>query len=169
MSRENQSRENPWVPRKVFLTKGEEFTPNGCFNSLKWPRYARISPQNLVKVSSIVPPHCELYGGGLELLSAGEMTFCVMSRCESDELWLSPGRGEGLLLPENSDDYGERTLSEITAMARSIRKLKIGSATRRPSSMPLPAIKIQSAPWGLKNILNTPEKKPTLPQSLWSP
>jgi arginine decarboxylase len=108
MSRENQSRQNPWVPRQVFLTKGVGIHAERLNSFEEALRDARISPMNLVKVSSIVPPHCELVDReeGLKRLSPGQITFCVMSRCDSDE----PGRllaaAVALLLPENSDDYG---------------------------------------------------------------
>ena len=62
------SRENPWVPRKVFLTKGVGIHAERLNSFEEALRDARISPMNLVKVSSIVPPHCELIdpGGGLK-------------------------------------------------------------------------------------------------------
>ena len=108
MSRENQSRENPWVPRKVFLTKGVGIHAERLNSFEEALRDARISPMNLVKVSSIVPPHCELVDReeGLKLLSPGQITFCVMSRCESDEAGRLLAAAVALLLPENSDDYG---------------------------------------------------------------
>ena len=108
MGRENQSRQNPWVPRKVFLTKGVGIHAERLNSFEEALRDARISPMNLVKVSSIVPPHCELVTReeGLKLLSPGQITFCVMSRCDSDEAGRLLAAAVALLLPENGDDYG---------------------------------------------------------------
>ena len=99
---------NPWVPKKVFLTKGVGIHAERLNSFEEALRDARISPMNLVKVSSIVPPYCQLVGveDGVKLLFPGQITFCVMSRCESDEDGRLLASAVGLLLPENGDDYG---------------------------------------------------------------
>jgi arginine decarboxylase len=99
---------NLWVPKKVFLTKGVGIHAERLNAFEEALRDARISPMNLVMVSSIVPPYCELVGReeGLKLLSPGQITFCVMSRCESDEGGRLLAAAVALLLPENGDDYG---------------------------------------------------------------
>jgi arginine decarboxylase len=108
MADREQAQLNPWVPKKVFLTKGVGIHAERLNSFEEALRDARISPMNLVKVSSIVPPHCELVGReeGLKLLSPGQITFCVMSRCESDEEGRLLAAAVALLLPENGDDYG---------------------------------------------------------------
>jgi pyruvoyl-dependent arginine decarboxylase (PvlArgDC) len=42
----------------------------------------RIEQQNLVYVSSILPPRCEVIARevGIELLKPGDITFCVLAR-----------------------------------------------------------------------------------------
>lgn len=99
---------NLWVPKKVFLTKGVGIHAERLNSFEEALRDARLSPMNLVMVSSIVPPHCVLVGleEGLKLLSPGQITFCVMSRCESDEDGRLLASAVALLLPENGDDYG---------------------------------------------------------------
>jgi arginine decarboxylase len=99
---------NPWIPQKVFLTKGVGVHAERLNSFEEALRAARISPLNLVKVSSIVPPHCELVGieEGLKYLSPGQITFCVMSKGDSDEDGRQVAAAVALLLPENSNDYG---------------------------------------------------------------
>ncbi len=99
---------NPWVPQKVFLTKGVGVHAERLNSFEEALRDARISQMNLVTVSSIVPPHCELVEieEGLKHLSFGQITFCVMSRCESNEEGRLLAAAVALLLPENRDDYG---------------------------------------------------------------
>ena len=108
MSQKQEASLNPWLPQKVFLTKGVGVHAERLNSFEEALRAARISPLNLVKVSSIVPPHCELVEieAGLSYLSPGQVTFCVMSRCESDESGRLLAAAVALLLPENSNDYG---------------------------------------------------------------
>ena len=108
MAPREQAQFNPWVPKKVFLTKGVGIHAERLNSFEEALRDARISPMNLVKVSSIVPPHCELVGmeEGVKLLSPGQITFCVMSKCDSDEEGRLLAAAVALLLPENGDDYG---------------------------------------------------------------
>ena len=108
MVRKNEISLNPWVPKKVFLTKGVGIHVEQLNSFEEALRDARLSRMNLVMVSSIVPPHCELVGleEGLTLLSTGQITFCVMSRCASDEDGRLLASAVALLLPENGDDYG---------------------------------------------------------------
>jgi arginine decarboxylase len=64
--------------------------------------------QNLVSVSSILPPHCQLIAreDGIPTLSPGEITFCIMARAETNE----PGRriaaSIGLARPKDLSLYG---------------------------------------------------------------
>ena len=99
---------NPWVPSKVFLTKGIGVHPERLNSFEEALRDARISTLNLVTVSSIVPPHCQLIEieEGLTHLSPGQITFCVLSRCDSNEAGRQLAAAVALLLPENGDDYG---------------------------------------------------------------
>jgi arginine decarboxylase len=58
-------------------------------------READIEQQNLVSVSSIMPPGCRLIPAieGVEALRPGEITFCVLARAETNE----PGRVYGYI------------------------------------------------------------------------
>ena len=99
---------NPLVPKAVFLTKGVGIHSERLNSFEEALREARISSLNLVTVSSIVPPQCQLLDieDGLKLLSPGQLTFTVMSRGDSDEEGRLVSAAVAILLPENPDDYG---------------------------------------------------------------
>src|SRR5271155_28894 len=96
------------IPKRVFLTRGVGAHRQQLSAFEYALRDADIEQQNLVSVSSILPPQCELImrGAGVEALSPGEITFCVMARAETNE----PGRrivaGIGLARPKDSAHYG---------------------------------------------------------------
>ena len=96
------------LPKRVFLTRGIGVHRQQLSAFEYALRDADIEQQNLVSVSSILPAQCELIprSTGVEALSPGEVTFCVMARAETNE----PGRritaGIGLARPTNSAHYG---------------------------------------------------------------
>ncbi len=108
MAAEKDVSVNPLVPRAVFLTKGVGVHSERLNSFEEALRDARISSLNLVTVSSIVPPRCRLLDieEGLKQLSAGQLTFTVMSRCDSDEEGRLMAAAVAILLPENPEDYG---------------------------------------------------------------
>jgi arginine decarboxylase len=97
-----------WVPISVFLTRGVGVHRHRLTAFELALRDADIEQQNLVSVSSILPPRCELISReiGVSGLYAGEITFCVLARTETDE----PGRllhaSIGLARPADPDMYG---------------------------------------------------------------
>ena len=75
------------VPTKVFLTKGlgrHKYQLKSFEEAL---RKAGIAQQNLVQVSSILPPKCKMISRerGLEELTPGEICYCVMARSDTNE------------------------------------------------------------------------------------
>jgi arginine decarboxylase len=96
------------IPKRVFLTRGVGAHRQQLSAFEYALRDADIEQQNLVSVSSILPPQCELIprSVGIAALSPGEITFCVMARAETNE----PGRciaaGSGLARPKDSAHYG---------------------------------------------------------------
>jgi arginine decarboxylase len=96
------------IPKRVFLTRGVGAHRQQLSAFEYALRDADIEQQNLVSVSSILPPQCELIprNAGVAALSPGEITFCVMARAETNE----PGRrimaGIGLARPKDSAHYG---------------------------------------------------------------
>jgi arginine decarboxylase len=96
------------VPTSMFLTSGVGVHRHRLTAFEFALREADIEQQNLVTVSSILPPHCQLItrDTGVRRLSPGEITFCVMARVETDE----PGRlinaSIGLARPADAGMYG---------------------------------------------------------------
>jgi arginine decarboxylase len=96
------------TPKKIFFTKGVGRHKEKLESFELALRDAGIEKYNLVKVSSILPPNCEVISKerGLEMLSPGQIIFCVLSEVSSNE----PGRkivaGIGLALPQDKNMYG---------------------------------------------------------------
>ena len=96
------------TPTRMFLTKGVGIHRHALTAFEFALRDADIEQQNLVYVSSILPPHCEMIprATGIEMLKPGDITFCVMARAETDE----PGRhvhaNIGLARPVDTGRYG---------------------------------------------------------------
>lgn len=75
------------VPRKVFFTKGVGRHEDGLVSFELALRDAGIEKFNLVPVSSIFPPGCEIVerNEGLRELFPGQIVFCVMAKMSSGE------------------------------------------------------------------------------------
>ena len=71
-------------------------------------RNADIEQQNLVYVSSILPPRCEAVAreAGVELLRPGDITFCGLARSETNEFGRHVYASLGLARPADPDMYG---------------------------------------------------------------
>ena len=96
------------MPQCVFLTRGVGVHRHQLTAFEFALRDADIEQQNLVSVSSILPPGCELITAevGVPSLRPGEITFCVMARAETAE----PGRriaaSIGMARPNDRAAYG---------------------------------------------------------------
>jgi arginine decarboxylase len=96
------------TPTSIFLTRGVGIHRHQLTAFEFALRDADIEQQNLVSVSSIFPPGCELISrdAGVTTLKPGEVTFCVMARAETNE----PGRlvhaSIGLARPADPATYG---------------------------------------------------------------
>jgi len=96
------------VPRKMFLTKGVGRHREELHSFELALRDAGIEKCNLVQVSSIIPPGCVFIPRrtGVEEIRPGAITYCVMSRCCSNE----PGRllaaSVGCAVPADKRAYG---------------------------------------------------------------
>jgi len=78
---------NGLVPTKVFLTKGVGRHRYQLKLFEEALRQAGVAQQNLVQVSSILPPKCKIIGrdNGLKTLVPGQISYCVMARSHTDE------------------------------------------------------------------------------------
>jgi len=101
------------VPSKVFLTKGVGRHRYKLKSFEEALRKAGVAQQNLVSVSSILPPGCKVISKekGLKLLKPGEISFCVMARSDTDEYGRLIASAVGIAIPKDSTKWGY--LSEV--------------------------------------------------------
>ena len=96
------------VPKKVFFTKGVGTHKDKLTSFELALRDAGIERFNLVTVSSILPPHCEIVpkAKGLAMLKDGEIVFVVLSRNESNEHNRLICASVGAAIPADRSQYG---------------------------------------------------------------
>ena len=96
------------VPKKVFFTKGVGTHRDKLTSFELALRDAGIARFNLVTVSSILPPYCEIIpkAKGLPMLSDGEVVFVVLSRNESNEHNRLISASVGAAVPADRSQYG---------------------------------------------------------------
>lgn len=96
------------VPSKIFLTKGVGVHKDKLAAFELALRQAGIEKCNLVYVSSIFPPECKMVPKekGITELKAGQITFCVMARSETNEPNRLASAAIGLALPADKQNYG---------------------------------------------------------------
>jgi len=112
-----------FVPKEVFFTKGVGRHKNRLSSFEEALRDAGIEKCNLVTVSSIFPPKCKMISReeGLKKLQAGQITFCVMARSETNEPNRLVSSAIGLAIPsEREEQYGY--LSEHHAYGETAEK-----------------------------------------------
>jgi len=96
------------TPKKVFFTKGVGVHKDKLSSFEVALRNAGIEKCNLVYVSSILPPGCKILsrGAGLKLLNPGQITYCVMSRNETNEPNRLISASIGFAMPKDFTNYG---------------------------------------------------------------
>lgn len=97
-----------FVPKKIFLTKGVGKHRERLSSFELALRSAGIASSNLVRVSSIFPPHCKLISRteGLKLIRPGEVTFVVISENSTREPHRLIASSIGVALPADKSMYG---------------------------------------------------------------
>ena len=95
------------IPKKMFLTKGHGTHRHRLQSFELALRDAGIASCNLVNVSSIFPPHCELISRelGKSMINPGEITYCVLSEIHTKEP-STIGASIGVALPNSADEFG---------------------------------------------------------------
>jgi arginine decarboxylase len=113
---------NSSVPRKLFFTKGVGTHKEELHSFELALRDAGIEKCNLVQVSSILPPGCKVIskGQGVKELQPGAITYCVMSRCCSNEPRRLLASSVGLAIPADKRAYGY--ISEHHAFGRTAKE-----------------------------------------------
>ena len=96
------------IPEKIFFTKGVGTHKERLTSFELALRDAGIAFCNLVYVSSIVPPNCNVMprNDGLGLLKPGQIIFCVMSRIDTNEPNRLMAAAIGVALPQDRTVYG---------------------------------------------------------------
>ncbi|MDD5458183.1 MAG: arginine decarboxylase, pyruvoyl-dependent [Phycisphaerae bacterium] len=101
------------VPTKIFLTKGVGTHKYQLKSFEEALRKAGVAQQNLVQVSSILPPNCKLISKneGVKELVPGSICFCVMARADTDEHGRLVASSVGVAVPKDRGKWGY--LSEV--------------------------------------------------------
>ena len=96
------------VPRRLFLTKGVGKHKERLTSFELALRDAGIASQNLVRVSSIFPPHCKLISRkeGLKYLNHGEVVFAVVAENSTREPHRLLASSIGVAIPSERSTYG---------------------------------------------------------------
>jgi arginine decarboxylase len=96
------------IPTNFFLTTGIGVHRERLTAFELALRDADIEQQNLVSVSSILPPGCEEISraAGASSLRPGELTFCVLARSETDEPGRRVNASIGVARPTDAKMYG---------------------------------------------------------------
>lgn len=101
------------VPTKVFLTKGVGRHRYQLKSFEEALRQAGVAQQNLVQVSSILPPKCKVISRekGLARLVPGEICYCVLAKADTNEHERLIASSVGIAIPKDGSRWGY--LSEV--------------------------------------------------------
>jgi arginine decarboxylase len=107
--------ETDMVPTRAFLTRGVGRHRYRLKSFEEALRNAGVAQQNLVQVSSIIPPKCSLISQkeGLQSLSPGQICYCVLARTDTSEHGRLIASAIGVAIPKDSARWGY--LSEVHA------------------------------------------------------
>src|ERR1700734_2247277 len=96
------------VPKRIFLTNGVGKHRERLTSFELALRDAGIAAQNLVRVSSIFPPHCKLISRkeGVKFLHPGEVTFAVVAENSTREAHRLVVSSIGVAIPTDKNTYG---------------------------------------------------------------
>jgi len=111
-----------FTPKKMFLTKGVGVHKDKLASFELALRNAGIEKHNLVMVSSILPPNCQIVSKekGEKMLYPGQIVFCVMARSETNEPNRLISAAIGVARPSDGNNYGY--LSEHHAFGEVAKK-----------------------------------------------
>lgn len=115
---------NMFTPTKAFLTTGVGHHREKLTSFELALRDAEIARYNLVRVSSIFPPECELLddsADGIALLQPGQIVFSVVAESATNEPSRRATAAIGLAIPADRSHYGyiseHHSFGQTTAVA----------------------------------------------------
>ena len=110
------------TPTKMFFTKGKGVANQKLTSFEMALRSAGIAHLNLVRVSSIFPPGCQIIprAKGAKLLSPGQVCFVVMSDNATNEPNRLVASSVGLAVPKEAGHWGY--LSEHHSFGETAKK-----------------------------------------------
>ena len=96
------------LPSKAFLTKGVGRHKEKLTSFELALRDAHIAQYNIVRVSSIFPPHCTLvsWEQGLKLLMPRQVVFAVVAEAATNEPSRLTAAAIGLAIPADPNHHG---------------------------------------------------------------
>ena len=96
------------VPNKIFFTTGVGTHREKLVSFEMALRAAGIAQHNLVRISSILPPECEIVEReeGVSQLRPGQIVFCVLSEAATNEPGRRVGASIGVAMPNDRSMYG---------------------------------------------------------------
>ena len=96
------------IARHIFLTKGVGKHKEKLTSFELALRDAGIAAFNIVRASSIFPPRCRLISKkqGLKKLHPGQIAFCVVSECATNEPNRLIAAAVGIAMPKDASQYG---------------------------------------------------------------
>jgi arginine decarboxylase len=96
------------APKQMFFTKGVGKHKHNLQSFEAALRHAGIAQFNLVRVSSIFPPRCQIVprAKGLAQLAPGAIVHCVIAEVRTNEPNRLASAGIGLAQPADSSMYG---------------------------------------------------------------
>ncbi len=97
-----------FMPTKAFLTKGVGRHKEKLTSFELALRDARIAQYNLVRVSSIWPPHCQMVSrdAGVKNLLPGQVVFAVLAEAATNEPSRRATASIGLAIPADPSHHG---------------------------------------------------------------
>ena len=92
----------------MFFTRGTGKHRESLQSFEEALRDAGIAGLNLVRVSSIFPANCKIVSRqrGLQQLTPGQIVFCVLAECRTNEPNRLAGAGIGLAVPADKTKHG---------------------------------------------------------------
>jgi len=96
------------VAREIFLVRGVGIHKAKLSSFEMALRHAGIACYNLVRVSSIFPPHCKIISTkkGLKKLKPGQVVFAVLAENSTNEPNRLIASSVGLAVPRDRSKYG---------------------------------------------------------------